>query len=60
MGYDLDQILVQSVDLDRCIQTAQALLDGLFPENLNETESHWNLVPIHSISKAVDNVFKNI
>ncbi len=53
--YDTEQIFVQTMDKDEAIQTAMGVMDGLFPP-ANGSEFNWNLVPVHSISKAVDNV----
>ena len=57
-GYDVNQIFVQSVDSDLQIQSAQALLRGLFPMIRNDPDPavRWNLVPIHSISDDVNSV----
>ena len=57
-GYDVNQIFVQSVDSDLQIQSAQALLRGLFPMIPDDPDPlvRWNLVPIHTISKKVDSV----
>lgn len=59
--YSAEDVHVRSSDYDRTIMSAQANLAGLYPPvwpydwNM-EPGKHFQLVPIHTVPKSMDNV----
>ncbi|XP_044761304.1 testicular acid phosphatase homolog [Coccinella septempunctata] len=57
LKYDPKEIYVQSIDFDRCLMSAGALLAGLYPPVGDEVWNRnipWQPVPIHTTPNKVD------
>ncbi|XP_032091750.1 prostatic acid phosphatase-like [Thamnophis elegans] len=54
-GYNREEILIQSTEIDRTIMSAQANLAGMFPpigDQIWNPELLWQPIPVHVITKA--------
>ncbi|XP_013925738.1 PREDICTED: prostatic acid phosphatase-like, partial [Thamnophis sirtalis] len=54
-GYNREEILIQSTEIDRTIMSAQANLAGMFPpigDQIWNPELLWQPIPVHVLTKA--------
>lgn len=48
---------IRSTDFDRTLESAQAILAGLFPEAApGSAEADWRPIPVHTVPVAEDKV----
>ena len=55
----LFQILVQSIDDDRCLMSAEAVLAGLYPPSDKQVWSndiYWQPIPVHNMPQQLEKV----
>jgi len=52
---NLDEMFIRSADVERCVQSAQSQLSGLYPPQPKQPNVV-NIVPIHTIEQALDDV----
>ncbi|XP_031634016.1 prostatic acid phosphatase-like [Contarinia nasturtii] len=58
-GYSNDNVYIQSTDVDRTLNSAQAVAAGLFPpenDQIWNADLLWQPIPIHTIPKEMDHV----
>lgn len=54
--YDINQIMVKATDVDRFIQSAISLNEGLFPSDSSDATGTRYSVPVHSLTQEVNKV----
>ncbi|XP_013364517.1 PREDICTED: testicular acid phosphatase isoform X3 [Chinchilla lanigera] len=57
--YRRDEVYIRSTDFDRTLESAQAILAGLFPEaSPRGSEADWRPIPVHTVPVAEDKLLR--
>ncbi|KAM5237351.1 testicular acid phosphatase [Ctenodactylus gundi] len=57
--YRREEVYIRSTDFDRTLESAQAILAGLFPEaSPGSPEADWRPIPVHTVPVAEDKLLR--
>ncbi|KAM6153417.1 testicular acid phosphatase [Erethizon dorsatum] len=57
--YRREEVYIRSTDFDRTLESAQAILAGLFPEaSPRGSEADWRPIPVHTVPVAEDKLLR--
>ncbi|XP_004866844.1 testicular acid phosphatase isoform X2 [Heterocephalus glaber] len=57
--YRREEVYIRSTDFDRTLESAQAILAGLFPEaSPRSSEADWRPIPVHTVPVAEDKLLR--